>query len=151
MASKYLREVVVSYRRTGQVLPDSGTLNDSAKVARYLRENVFDEGVLEYTESFMVLMLNNSNKVIGYHVLSRGGQTQTTADLRVLFSVALQCGAVSLILSHNHPSGSLKASDADRALTKRVVDAGKLLDMKVLDHVIVTAESHLSFADDGLI
>ena len=150
-ASKYLREVVVSYRRTGELLPESGVLNQSSVVADYLRTSVYDENVLEYTESFVVLMLNHSNKVIGYHVLSKGGQTATTADLRVLFSVALRCGATAMVISNNHPSGSLKASQSDKDLTKRVVQAANILDIRVLDHVIVTADSYVSFADEGLI
>jgi len=84
-------------------------------------------------------------------VLSMGGITGTVADIRLLFSVALNSLATSVIMSHNHPSGNLNPSQQDKDLTRKVQDAGKLMDIQLLDHVIITRESYYSFADEGLI
>jgi DNA repair protein RadC len=100
-------------------------------------------------EEFWILLLNNSNKVIGHEQISRGGFTSTAVDPRIVFQKALVSGAVAIILSHNHPSGSLKPSSQDVTLTDRLVQAGRILDIKVLDHIIVTQHEHYSFADEG--
>lgn len=102
-------------------------------------------------EEFWILYLNNSNKVIEQFQISKGGITGTLVDVRITLKKALELGAVSIILVHNHPSGSLKASDADKQLTKKLKTASESMDIKVLDHIIVTEKSYLSFADEGML
>lgn len=101
-------------------------------------------------EEFWVLYLNNSNKVIYKSQLSKGGITGTVVDVRLIFKTALEHNATSVILSHNHPSGKLLASDADKEITKKLKLAGEQLDIKVLDHVIITEKGYLSFQDEGI-
>jgi DNA repair protein RadC len=101
-------------------------------------------------EEFWVLYLNNSNKVICKSQLSKGGITGTVVDVRLIFKTALEQNATSIILTHNHPSGKLQASDADLEVTKKLKLAGNQLDVKVLDHIIVTDKGYLSFQDEGI-
>lgn len=101
-------------------------------------------------EEFWVLYLNNSNKVIYKSQLSKGGITGTVVDVRLIFKTALEQNAVSIILTHNHPSGKLQASDADKDITKKLKIAGEQLDVKVLDHIIITELGYLSFQDEGI-
>ncbi|MCK0130674.1 DNA repair protein RadC [Flavobacteriaceae bacterium F08102] len=102
-------------------------------------------------EEFWVLYLNNSNKIIYKCQLSRGGITGTLVDIRLVFKQALERGAVGMVLCHNHPSGTLKPSKADRELTQKIAAAGRTLDIKVLDHLIITEKAYFSFADSNLI
>ncbi|HKX85168.1 MAG TPA: DNA repair protein RadC [Flavobacterium sp.] len=102
-------------------------------------------------EEFWVLYLNNSNKVIYKSQISKGGITGTVVDTRLVFKMALEHHATSVILVHNHPSGKLQASEADKQITKKLSEAGKHLDILVLDHIIVTEKSYFSFADEGLL
>ena len=101
-------------------------------------------------EEFWVLYLNNSNKVIYKSQLSKGGITGTVVDVRMIFKIALEQNAVSIILTHNHPSGKLQASDADAAITKKLKVAGEQLEIKVLDHIIITETGYFSFQDEGI-
>ena len=101
-------------------------------------------------EEFWVLYLNNSNKVIYKSQLSKGGITGTVVDVRLIFKTALEQGAISIILTHNHPSGKLQASDADKDITKKLKVAGEQLDIKVLDHIIITETGYFSFQDEGI-
>jgi len=102
-------------------------------------------------EEFWIIYLNNSNKIMEQFQISKGGITGTLVDVRITLKKALELGAVSLILAHNHPSGNLKASEADKQLTKKLKIAAESLDIKVLDHIIVTEKSYLSFADEGML
>ena len=101
-------------------------------------------------EEFWVLFLNNSNKVIYKSQISKGGITGTVVDVRVVFKMALEQNAVAIILSHNHPSGKLEASDADKTLTKQLKLAGQQLTIPVLDHIIITENGYLSFQDEDI-
>jgi DNA repair protein RadC len=101
-------------------------------------------------EEFWVLFLNNSNKVISKSQLSKGGISGTIVDVRLVFKLALENGATALILCHNHPSGNLQPSDADRKITKKIKLAGDSLDVKVLDHLIITETKYYSFVDEGI-
>jgi len=101
-------------------------------------------------EEFWVLYLNNSNKVVYKSQLSKGGITGTVVDVRLIFKIALEQNATSIILTHNHPSGKLLASDADKEVTKKLKLAGEQLDVKVLDHIIITEKEYLSFQDEGI-
>ena len=101
-------------------------------------------------EEFWVLYLNNSNKVIYKSQLSKGGMTGTIVDVRLIFKMALEQGAISIILTHNHPSGKLQASEADKQITTKLKIAGDQLDIKVLDHIIITELGYFSFQDEGI-
>ena len=111
---------------------------------------IWDQDTLELAESFKVLFLNRANRVMGVYSLSHGGMTGTVADPKLVFIAALKAAACNIILAHNHPSGNLTPSSADISLTEKMVQAGKFLDINVLDHLIVTTDGYLSFADDGL-
>ncbi|WP_374165430.1 DNA repair protein RadC [Arcticibacter sp. MXS-1] len=101
-------------------------------------------------EEFWVVLLSRSNNVISRQLISKGGQSGTIADPKIIFQTALENHAAGLILSHNHPSGNLKPSQADLALTRKLTEAGGFLDMPVLDHIIFSNSSFFSFADEGL-
>ena len=102
-------------------------------------------------EEFWVLYLNNSNKVIYKAQLSKGGITGTVVDIRIVFKTAFEQNATSIILCHNHPSGTLVASDADKQITKKLKEAGKMLEINILDHLIVANSTYMSFADEGIL
>jgi len=121
--------------------------NDCYQIAK----KFWDAESLEITESFNVVYLNKQNQTIAWAEISRGGMDGTMADTRIIFAHAILAGATAMILFHNHPSGGLKPSDADIAVTKKLKAAGNILDILVLDHLIVTAESYYSFADEGTI
>ncbi len=101
-------------------------------------------------EEFWVLYLNNSNKVIYKSQLSKGGITGTVVDVRLIFKTALEHNATAIILSHNHPSGVLQASEADKQITRKLKEAGKSLDISVLDHIIIAENGYLSFMEEGI-
>ena len=101
-------------------------------------------------EEFWIIYMNNSNKVISKSQLSKGGITGTLVDVRIVFKTALEMGATALILCHNHPSGTLVPSEADKQITKKLKLAGESLEIKVLDHLIITEASYFSFADEGV-
>ena len=102
-------------------------------------------------EEFWIVYLNNSNKVIQKNQLSKGGITGTLVDVRLVLKNALEVGATGIILAHNHPSGTLKPSEADKRITQKLKSAGESLDIKVLDHLIVTEKAYFSFADENLL
>lgn len=102
-------------------------------------------------EEFWVLFLNNSNKVLLKHQISKGGLTATIVDIRLLFKRAMELNAVAIIVCHNHPSGKLQPSNSDKSLTQKIKVAGETLDVKLLDHLIVTEKSYFSFADEAIL
>jgi DNA repair protein RadC len=126
---------------------DKPLVTSSSSVARFLQARFRD---LPH-EIFAVVFLNRANKIIHFEIVSSGGITGTVADPRIILKKALEEEAVSLILCHNHPSGSLKPSRADEELTLKIKEASRFFDIRVLDHVIVSSEGYFSFADEGLI
>lgn len=122
-------------------------INSSSAVYRIMQPLL---GELPH-EEFWVLYLNNSNKVVKKEQLSKGGITGTLVDVRLVFKIALEIFATSIILCHNHPSGKLAPSEADRQLTRKIKSAGEYLDVKVLDHIIITEKGFYSFADEGIL
>lgn len=122
-------------------------MQSSSEAARYLREQI---GYLDH-EVFCVLYLNRALRLIRLERISQGGITGTVADPRIIFRRALSLRAVSLILGHNHPSGSLYPSEADRTLTEKIRRAAEYFDMTVHDHLIVSGEGYYSFADEGIL
>src|SRR5262249_35544506 len=118
-------------------------------VVEYLRA-IWNKDTLELSEDFIVLCLNGSHQVRGWIKVASGGMDSAAVDPRLGFAVALQTASAALILAHNHPGGSLKPSDADKRLTQRMRDAGEVLGIRVLDHIILTKEAAFSFVDSGL-
>lgn len=104
----------------------------------------------EHIEFIYMLMLNRGNQVIGCHQISKGGMTGTVVDVRVVYQVALKSCATSIIVAHNHPSGNLDPSDADKKITRQIKEAGALLEIPLIDHLILTEGDFFSFADEGL-
>jgi DNA repair protein RadC len=122
----------------------------TSKDAADLLKNLWNENKIDFIEQFKVLFLNRGNKVLGAFEVSSGGVTGTVADPKLIFVAALKANACSIIISHNHPSGNLKPSKADEELTQKIKYAGQLLDIKLLDHIILTSEGYYSFGDEGL-
>ena len=114
-------------------------------------QKIWNRDKIELVEEFKVLLLNRSNKVLGVLDASSGGITGTVADPRIILTAAIKANAVGIVLSHNHPSGSVKPSRADEELTVKIREAARFLDMTVLDHIIITSEGYYSFADEGLL
>jgi len=121
----------------------------SSKDAYNLILTAWDHNKIEFFEQFKVLLLNQAHKVLGIYEISSGGIAGTVVDLRLIFSPALKANATSLMMIHNHPSGNLTASEADKQITRKVKEAGRLLDITLLDSLIITSESYYSFADEG--
>lgn len=111
----------------------------------------WDKSTIELQEEFKVLLLNRANRVLGVNSVSKGGVAGTLVDPKLVFNVSLKCNASAIILAHNHPSGNLNPSTNDKQLTQKLKNAGDFLDIKVLDHLIVTPEGYFSFADEGLL
>jgi DNA repair protein RadC len=111
----------------------------------------WDSDKIELLEEFKILLLNQGNRVLGVFDVSSGGITGTVADPRLIFTAALKASACSIILAHSHPSGNLKPSKSDEELTTKIREAGRFLDIKVLDHLILTRSGYFSFADEGLL
>jgi DNA repair protein RadC len=140
-------EITVKYKpikRTKQII---NTSNDAYNILMQF----FSEDTIQLQEQFVVLYLNKANKVIGGYKVSFGGISSTTVDIRIVLSVALKTLATGLILAHNHPSGNTQPSIADQELTKRIKAASDLMDISLLDHLIITDEAYLSFADEGFL
>jgi DNA repair protein RadC len=142
-------EVELVYK--SKVKASERPLITSASDAYEVLKAVWEEGKMDLLEQFKVLFLNRANRVLCIYNVSSGGITGTVADPRLIYTAALRVNAVSLILAHNHPSGSLKPSRADEELTQKIKGAGAFLDINVLDHLIISSEGFYSFADEGLI
>lgn len=123
----------------------------SSEDAYNLLKMVWDEGKIGFVEEFKVLLLNRANRVLGLVNVSSGGVCGTVADPKIIYVAALKANACALIISHNHPSGNVKPSRADEELTQKIKTAGSFLDIKLLDHLVITEENYFSFADEGLL
>ena len=145
-----VNEIRISYCEKIGVI-NSPSMNNSEHVAKLLFEN-WDKHTIGLHETFKVLLLNNANKVKGTYQASTGGLTGTLVDLRILFAVVLKTLSVGIIIAHNHPSGTKKASEADINLTAKIRKAAELLDIRVLDHLIILPTGdYFSFADNGML
>ncbi|GAB1856364.1 DNA repair protein RadC [Flavobacteriaceae bacterium MHTCC 0001] len=134
-------------RRRGEEALQKGKITSSTSVFELMQPVI---GELEH-EEFWIIYLNNSNKVIQKNQLSKGGITGTLVDVRLVLKNALEVGATGLILVHNHPSGTLHPSRADKEITQKLKTAALSLDIKVLDHLIITENAYFSFADEALL
>ncbi|MFH6989717.1 JAB domain-containing protein [Flavobacterium collinsii] len=112
---------------------------------------IWDPGKIEFLEQFKVFLLDRSNKVLGIFEISSGGTTGACVDLRLLFAAALKTNATGIIIIHNHPSGKTLPSLADKLITKKIKEAGTILDIVLVDHLIITSESYFSFADNAIL
>lgn len=114
-----------------------------------LMRGLFNQDTLEWTEEMILVCLNSANVPIGWFKVSSGGISGTLADPRVIFTMALNACAASIIVAHNHPSGNPSPSPGDMDITRKIVKSGEVLGIKVLDHIIITREGHYSFAGEG--
>ena len=120
----------------------------SSDAAYNLIKNFYSDDI-EILESCFILLLNNASKAIGYAKISQGGITGTVVDVRIVAKYAVDSLATSVILAHNHPSGNLNPSQADISITEKVKNALALLDIKLIEHLILTVDGFYSFADEG--
>ena len=111
----------------------------------------WDQGKINSVEQFKAILLNRAHKVLGIYLVSTGGVSGTAVDPKLVFAAALKANASAIILTHNHPSGNLQPSEADLQLTRKLKEAGKYLELPILDHLIITEEGYYSFADEGLL
>jgi DNA repair protein RadC len=133
-------------RREGEVLKKE-KITCSKDIAELMLPHLADL----VHEEFWIILLNRANHIIYKTAISKGGISGTVADPRLIFKAAIEHNASGLILSHNHPSGNLKPSESDILLTKKIREAGKNLDIEVLDHIIIAADKYYSFADEGIL
>ena len=124
-------------------------ITSSKSAAEYIRQFYSDD--IEIYESFFILLLNRANKTIGYAKISQGGITGTVVDKKIIAKYVIDSLASGVIIAHNHPSGQLVPSDADKRVTKDIKEVCSLIDTQLLDHVILTSESYLSFSDEGIL
>lgn len=144
-----IAEVTLSYS-TKVKASDRIKISGSADAYRCF-QNSWNLETIELFEEFKVLLLNRAHRVLGLLNLSKGGVAGTVADPKLIFCAALKANASGIILAHNHPSGNLQPSQADLNLTRKCKEAGRVLEIQVLDHIIVTSEFYYSMADEGLI
>ncbi|MCF8716367.1 JAB domain-containing protein [Joostella atrarenae] len=145
-----VNEIQLSYKEG--FLTSHQTHIKCSKDAADLLYQSFDKHTIAMNETFKVLLLNHANGVKGIYTHSNGGITGTLVDIRIIFAVVLKSLSTSIILCHNHPSSNLKASTLDKELTRKIVKAASYMDVKILDHIILSpAGNYLSFADESLI
>ena len=142
-------EIQISYK--SKVKPSLRPKISSSKDAYEILVRSWDESKIDFVEQFKVILLSRANKVLGIYEVSTGGVSGTVADPKLIFAAALKANSSSILLSHNHPSGNLKPSQQDILLTSKIKEAGKFLELPVIDHLIVTSEGYYSFADEGLL
>ncbi|PIW05655.1 MAG: DNA repair protein [Cytophagales bacterium CG17_big_fil_post_rev_8_21_14_2_50_40_13] len=140
-------EITLSYYPNIK-LNDCEKVSSSKDAERLFREN-WDDAQIGFVEEFKVMLLNRANRVLGISAISKGGVTGTVVDPKIVYGLALKAVACGIILAHNHPSGNLKPSHADIKLTEKLASAGKIFDLPILDHLIMTSESYYSFTDNG--
>lgn len=142
---KAVNEVTLSYKKDNY---ESPCITSSRSAEEILRQDWED---MDLVESFKILLLDNNHQVKAVFLASKGGVTSCVVDVRVIFCAAIKCLATAIIIAHCHPSGTLKASQADVEITRKLKEAGNILDIKVLDHLILTSNGYYSFADNGLV
>lgn len=142
-------EITIKYKSGQYKKTKIGSSSDSVTVFR----EVFNSDTIEYTEELCVLFLNGAHNTIGWTKHSSGGICQTVVDIKVILTQALLCGASAIIIAHNHPSGDMYPSREDDHMTKRLKAACETIDLRFLDHVILSGADNLyySYADEGKI
>ena len=137
----------IGRRKASQEVPEKIQISSSSDLFKVLHPFLGDL----QTEEFWAVFLNQSNRIVGKSRLSAGGINQSVVDVRILFKTALENLATGVVIAHNHPSGNLKPSQEDLKITKQISEAGKILNIQMLDHLIITQNSYLSFADENLL
>ena len=137
----------IGRRRATQEIPDRTQIKSSNDIFVLLSPFLSDL----QTEEFWAIFLNQNNRVLGKSQLSSGGINQSVVDVRILFKAAIDQFATALVIAHNHPSGNLKPSTEDVKITKQIAEAGKILSIQLLDHVIIAQNSYFSFADESML
>ena len=146
----YVPEIEISVKFKGKPNALKRTLQ-SSKAIHALSLEIFNADQIQWVEEFVMLSLNRQHEVIGFYKVSKGGMCSVVVDVRVIATVALQSLAQKVIVIHNHPSGNVKPSDADKSVTRRIKEALQLLDIELTDHLITSPDSYFSFSDSGLI
>lgn len=146
MSLYQIPEIELSYKRKAKIT-EAPKIAKSAEAYRLLMDQ-WDKNKIDFVEQAKLLLLNRANRVIGISNISTGGGAGTFVDTRLIFVAALKANASSIILAHNHPSGNLAPSSFDSAMTKRIRDAGKLLEIELLDHLIIASEGYYSFDEE---
>ena len=145
-----VNEISIKYQGNFRI-SQAPIITSSFSANELLFEN-WNKDQIGLQECFKVVLLNNANKVKGVYEVSSGGITGTMVDLRILFAVLLKSLTTAVILAHNHPSGTLRPSEADKRLTEKIKNAAGFFDIKLLDHLIITPDGEFfSFADEGLL
>ncbi|KMQ68422.1 hypothetical protein ACM39_07860 [Chryseobacterium sp. FH2] len=137
----------IGRRRAGQEVLEKPVISGSKSAYNILKNHLSDLR----TEEFWAILLNQSNKILHVSQLTQGGISQSIVDIRILFKIALEHFSTGIIIAHNHPSGNLKPSREDIDITQQVKEAGKILNIQLLDHLIITQDSYFSFSDKGLL
>jgi DNA repair protein RadC len=142
-----MAEVEITYKT--KVKPSERYKVTSSGDCYKLFLTLFDDGIIEHHEQMIILCLNRANKVLGYSLISQGGVSGTVVDPKIIFQIALKTNASSIIIAHNHPSGLITPSETDNKITQKIKNAGELLEIKLLDHLILSSEGYYSYADEG--
>lgn len=124
---------------------------NSSRLAYQALLESWDEDRIEFVEQFKVLLVTTANRILGVCEICTGGVAATYVDIKLIMTAALKANATGVILAHNHPSGNLQPSNADKEITKKIVMAGQILEIRILDHIIVTTDGYFSFQDEGLL
>lgn len=142
-----LPQIEISIKYKGTKKSDIKSISNSSDIYEVLKL-MFNQDTIEWTEEVVLMCLTRSNKVIGYYKVSSGGLSASIVDPKVIFTIALNCaGTCHLVLAHNHPSGALVPSTQDDDITQKIKQGAALLDMKLLDHLIVTKDGYYSYCD----
>lgn len=145
----HVAEVELIYKT--KVKPSLRPKITESRVTHGILKQIWNDNHVELREEFLLLLVNRANKLLGVWPVSQGGVAGTVADPKLIFVAALKGLASGIIVAHNHPSGNLSPSQSDIDLTKKLKEAGKFLEIKLLDHIIYTVEGYFSFADEGLL
>lgn len=137
----------IGRRKSAQEVPEKIQIKCSSDTFKILQPHLCDL----QTEEFWAIFLNQNNRILGKTKLSSGGINQSVVDIRILFRTAIEHFATGIIIAHNHPSGNLKPSGEDVKITKQILESGKILNIQLLDHLILTQNSYFSFADENLL
>ncbi|MBK7134479.1 MAG: JAB domain-containing protein [Bacteroidales bacterium] len=147
----HVAEVTLTY--VTKVKPSERLVVKCSRDAHKIFFDSWNQNTIEHKETFKMLLLNRANKVLGITTISEGGLSGTVTDVRLIFQYAIKANASGIIVAHNHPSGNANPSESDLKITNKIKEAGNLLDIQLLDHIILTPERDLyrSFADEGQI
>ncbi len=145
--SENLAEVMISYKTKVKAIDRPKIKSSQDAYNEFLK--VFNAETIEHHEECILLLVNRANSVLGWVKISQGGIAGTVIDVRVIMSIAITANASGIIIAHNHPSGQIVPSDPDKQITRQIKEAGKILQILLLDHIIIGENSYYSFSDEG--